>query len=144
MSRTAYTVNTTAGLVAPLADNGGPTLTVALLPFSPAIDAANTAAAPSTDQRGFPRPYGPAADIGADEYQGCWPPILRAASPLGPSGPIVLQLAGLSNALVRLLASTTLANWVPIATNQFGADGFLTFRVPLTADRQRFFRLVSP
>jgi uncharacterized repeat protein (TIGR01451 family) len=50
-----------------LQNNGGPTQTIALLPGSAAIDAANTADAPSTDQRGVPRPQGPAADIGAFE-----------------------------------------------------------------------------
>jgi hypothetical protein len=52
----------------PLADNGGPTLTMALLPGSPAIDAGNTLLAPTCDQRGYPRPAGAAADIGAYEY----------------------------------------------------------------------------
>jgi hypothetical protein len=55
-----------APLLAPLADNGGPTFTHALLPGSPAID---TGAAggdcPSTDQRGVSRPQGPECDIGA-------------------------------------------------------------------------------
>src|SRR5207248_1602106 len=36
-----------------LAANGGPTLTMALLPGSPAIDRIGPDAAPSTDQRGF-------------------------------------------------------------------------------------------
>src|SRR6185369_9152513 len=36
--------------LSPLADNGGPTLTMALLAGSPAIDAADTTAAPPTDQ----------------------------------------------------------------------------------------------
>ena len=39
----------------PLADNGGPTPTHALLPRSPAIDAGDNADAPPMDQRGFPR-----------------------------------------------------------------------------------------
>jgi hypothetical protein len=57
----------------PLADNGGPTPTIALLPDSPAIDAAIATAAPR-DQRGYPRVaegdcVAPAsADIGAYEY----------------------------------------------------------------------------
>ena len=51
----------------PLADNGGPTKTHTLLAGSPAIDAANTAALPATDQRGVARPQGSAADIGAVE-----------------------------------------------------------------------------
>jgi beta-glucanase (GH16 family) len=48
-----------------LADNGGPTLTHALLPGSPAIDAANTADCPPTDQRGVTRDA--ACDVGAFE-----------------------------------------------------------------------------
>ncbi|MFJ8085467.1 choice-of-anchor Q domain-containing protein [Streptomyces sp. NPDC096205] len=51
----------------PLADHGGPTDTVALLPDSPARDAASDC--PSTDQRGVTRPQGPGCDIGAFEYQ---------------------------------------------------------------------------
>ena len=54
----------------PLADNGGDTKTVALLPGSPAIDAGGlpvTSGCPLTDQRGASRPWGPACDIGAFE-----------------------------------------------------------------------------
>jgi len=54
-------------LLAPLADNGGPTCTHALLPGSPALNA-GTAAGLTTDQRGFTRPVGQ-ADIGAFEVQ---------------------------------------------------------------------------
>ena len=57
----------------PLAENGGPTLTHALLPGSPAIDAGDPsfAAPPDFDQRGqfFGRQYGYAIDIGAVEFQ---------------------------------------------------------------------------
>ena len=57
-----------------LQDNGGPTFTEALLPGSPAIDAADDAvcAAPPVggiDQRGYPRPGGPHCDIGSFEAQ---------------------------------------------------------------------------
>ncbi len=53
----------------PLQNNGGPTLTMALLPGSPAIDAGDTSAAASaTDQRGYTRIVGAAIDIGAFEY----------------------------------------------------------------------------
>ena len=54
----------------PLADNGGPTLTMALLPGSPAIDAGATVAGVTTDQRGVPRPQGAAPDIGAYQSRG--------------------------------------------------------------------------
>jgi hypothetical protein len=51
----------------PLAGNGGPTSTHALLPGSPALDAANDALCPATDQRGINRPQGTHCDIGAYE-----------------------------------------------------------------------------
>jgi hypothetical protein len=54
-------------LLGPLQDNGGPTLTHALLEGSPAIDAANTTASPLEDQRGIERPQGADSDIGAFE-----------------------------------------------------------------------------
>ncbi len=51
-----------------LADNGGPTQTMALLPGSPAIDAA-TGGCPDADQRGISRPQAAACDAGAYELQ---------------------------------------------------------------------------
>jgi hypothetical protein len=54
----------------PLANNGGPTQTLALLSGSPAIDAGSDMACPSIDQRGVSRPQGPHCDIGAFERNG--------------------------------------------------------------------------
>jgi predicted outer membrane repeat protein len=48
-----------------LAANGGFTQTMALRQSSPAINAAEDASCPSTDQRGISRPYGGHCDIGA-------------------------------------------------------------------------------
>jgi beta-glucanase (GH16 family) len=56
-----------SALLGPLSDNGGATPTHALLPGSPAIDAADAALCPATDQRGVARPQGPACDAGAFE-----------------------------------------------------------------------------
>ena len=53
--------------IGPLANNGGPTLTHALSPGSPAINAADDAACPATDQRGVSRPQGTQCDIGSYE-----------------------------------------------------------------------------
>ncbi len=72
----------------PLANNGGPTQTVALLAGSPAIDAAG-GSCPATDQRGIPRPLGTACDIGAYELM---PP--PNAMPPSRGGPYVGQPAG--------------------------------------------------
>lgn len=75
------TTNTVTGedaLLASLADNGGPTLTHALLSGSPALNAGDPAGCvdengdPLTvDQRGFERPVGSACDMGAFEAGGC-------------------------------------------------------------------------
>jgi hypothetical protein len=53
----------------PLADNGGPTQTVALLPGSLAVNAGVACPPPVTDQRGVPRPQGAACDSGAFEVE---------------------------------------------------------------------------
>ncbi|MFN0109640.1 MAG: FG-GAP-like repeat-containing protein [Blastocatellia bacterium] len=61
----------------PLANNGGPTQTQALLCNSPAIDAGTSSGAPTTDQRGIARPQFAAFDIGAFEYNTInTPPVL--------------------------------------------------------------------
>jgi uncharacterized repeat protein (TIGR01451 family) len=51
----------------PLLDNGGDTLTHALLPGSPAIDSGTNTGCPATDQSGVPRPTGFGCDMGAYE-----------------------------------------------------------------------------
>jgi predicted outer membrane repeat protein len=58
-------------MLGPLQNNGGPTLTMALLPGSPAIDRGTNPLSLSSDQRGFPfaRVVGSAADMGAFESQ---------------------------------------------------------------------------
>jgi len=53
--------------VGPLAANGGPTLTHAPDDLSPAVDAADPATCPATDQRGVVRPQGAGCDIGSVE-----------------------------------------------------------------------------
>jgi hypothetical protein len=63
-------LSNTAPQIGPLADNGGPTMTMALLPGSPAINAGDNALIPTgvtTDQRGLPRIRNGVVDIGAVE-----------------------------------------------------------------------------
>jgi hypothetical protein len=88
-------LNNTDPVLGALADYGGPTLTVPLLPGSPAIDGGSTAAAPPTDQRGHARPYGAAADIGAFELS---PPYIVQGILSGPmwAGSVTIQ-AGSTN-----------------------------------------------
>lgn len=83
----------------PLADNGGPTLSHALQPGSPAIDAADPAgcldpagAALSSDQRGYLRPADGGSgsarcDLGAIEFGALAPPPTPQPPPApGPGG----------------------------------------------------------
>lgn len=53
----------------PLQNNGGQTMTHALLSGSPAIDTGSNTNCPAVDQRGVPRPQGASCDIGAYELQ---------------------------------------------------------------------------
>src|SRR5262249_19126698 len=60
-------------MLGPLANNGGPTQTMALLPASPAIDAGSNLLIPSgvtTDQSGASRSVNGTVDIGAFEFTG--------------------------------------------------------------------------
>jgi len=86
----------------PLADNGGPTFTHALLAGSPALDAIPEGAggggyngAPATDQRGVsrPQPTGGACDIGAFE---AGPPILRVNKAGSGDGTVTSDVAGIN------------------------------------------------
>lgn len=63
-------VNSTNPVLGPLANNGGPTQTHALLLSSPASDIIPLLSCMiTTDQRGIPRPQGPACDMGAFELE---------------------------------------------------------------------------
>ena len=79
-------VNTNPKLQA-LANNGGPTQTLALAVGSPAIDAgaASPIFCPATDQRGLTRPQGSACDIGA--YEAAPAPITNVGGSAPAGGP---------------------------------------------------------
>ena len=100
-------------LLGALANNGGPTQTMALLPGSPAIDKGSAASGVMTDQRGLTRPIdfsfianatgGDGSDIGAFEAQTLpnTPPTITTVSPLmrqQGSAATNLQIATISDA----------------------------------------------
>jgi hypothetical protein len=81
-------------VLGPLADNGGPTRTHALLPGSPAIETAVQACASTpVDQRYVTRPQGTHCDIGAFEFEGFVTPPLAvdASGTITPAGVAVLS-----------------------------------------------------
>jgi len=107
----------------PLQDNGGGTLTMALLPGSPAIDTGDSITCLSYDQRGYIRPFGPACDVGAYEYDSVFPSPTPAATattpppastPTPPPGPCgtteqCLSTVIAQNGTVIAISSTTSA-----------------------------------
>jgi len=127
-----------------LTTNGGPTLTMALLPLSPARDVV-LANYPPVDQRGVPRPQGPAADSGAFEYVPTLPVFtlqpsgtnsVRAGSSFalqalaegaGPIGYLWSKdgalVAGASSNVLTLtnVQASDAGLYAAIATNSFGA-----------------------
>jgi hypothetical protein len=71
-------------MLSPLANNGGPTDTMALQSGSPAIDAVQgTCPLPATDQRGVTRPVGPKCDIGAFEFSAA--AVIQVTASCGPA-----------------------------------------------------------
>jgi hypothetical protein len=134
-------LNSTDPLLGPLAANGGPTLTMALLPGSPAINGGDPAAAPATDQRGYPRPVGPAADIGAFEYGSI--PLLIGLRPSGAGG-FDVAVSGATNRTCVLQTAASGWSWTPMATNQAGADGTTVFPVGAAAGLAGYYRVYAP
>jgi hypothetical protein len=129
-------------MLGPLANNGGPTLTMALLPGSPAIDAGSATGAPTTDQRGTARPQGPGVDIGAFEFQ--YIPVFSGAKFQNATN-FWLQLSGLLPAQAfKLQTSTNLINWIDLTNFVAGSNGICEF-VDGSLEKcvTRFYRLKS-
>jgi hypothetical protein len=103
-------------LLGPLQDNGGPTLTHALLAGSPAIDAGDPSftGPPFTDQRGFARVYNGRIDIGAFEFQ----PVPSTLTNTGSSEP-----GSLSQALVAAANPGALSDSTPAITSALPTTG---------------------
>lgn len=109
--------NFTDPLLGRLANYGGPTLCMALLPDSPAIDSGDSADFPSTDQRGFARPFGAGPDMGAYEYQS---DQVQSLSITSLSNSVVITFTGYpaSPPVTYILqASADLSTWTDISTN---------------------------
>ncbi len=112
-------------------DNGGPTHTIALVPGSPAIDAADSANCPPTDQRGVTRPQGAGCDIGAFEleapagsglYLAYHPPVLENVGTVS----FVVTLHPASADTVSVRYATKPGTALP-GQDYHGTSGILTF-----------------
>ncbi len=135
-------LNNTNPLLSGLANNGGPTATMALLIYSPALNVIPSGY-PPVDQRGVSRPQGSAADMGAYESaSGLIPSPVLLASRAGPN--ISITFTGQAALSYRLLRSTNLQTWSSIATNSRATTGLLEFVQPTYEAPPGFYRVVTP
>jgi hypothetical protein len=114
-----------------LANNGGPTLTHALVTGSPAVDAAPSG--PATDQRGVARPQGSAFDIGAFELEAgdATAPTINIATPADGATYTLGQTANASYSCADEAGGSGLASCAgtvpsgsPLDTSSVGAKSF--------------------
>jgi len=123
-------------LLAPLGDYGGPTLTMALRPGSPAVNAGNMAFCLATDQRGVPRPQGNGCDIGAVEAA-----VLSIQK--RDDGNWAINQAAVPGVSCALQVSTDLITWSNLQSVVVDASGQASFAVPDTGLSAGFFRSVG-
>ncbi|HWJ96525.1 MAG TPA: Ig-like domain repeat protein, partial [Acidimicrobiales bacterium] len=122
---------TPSGLgLAALADNGGPTNTVRLLPGSAAVDAGSAGGCTATDQRGAGRPKGAGCDAGAYELDPATATSLTAAPasvPFGGSVTVETTVAASGEPVVptgevELFDGTTSLGKVPLVDGSASTD----------------------
>jgi hypothetical protein len=134
--------NYTDPQLAPLGDYGGPTLCMALLSSSPAIDFGDSSGAPSIDQRSFIRPFGDGVDEGAYEY-GSYPLVIPSLNITATTSNVLLSfIASMPNAY-RLQASTNLSSWADLSTNGPFADSTnISQTISKQGFNRRYFRVL--
>ncbi len=120
-------LNNADARLGPLQNNGGPTLSHALLPGSPAIDAGDSGSCPSTDQRGVERPQGDTCDIGAYELTFGGEADLSVGKsgspdPVGASGALIYTLA-VSNSGPYTATMVTVMDTLPAGVAYVNASG---------------------
>jgi len=150
----------------PLANNGGPTFTHALMTGSPAIDKGKRDAIPSlaltTDQRGAPRPDefssitnasgGDGSDIGAFEVQAAAvasTPILLTMPQKPGNGSFQFSFTNTPGASFTVLNTTNVAlplsNWTALGAPTEISSGHFQFTDPqATNHAQGYYRVRSP
>ena len=121
-------------LLGPLGDYGGPTLTMPLLPGSPAIGAGTTAAAPATDQRGEPRSGH--VDGGAFQSQGFTLTPVAGSTPQSAGWQRRSGTRWRSRWLRPTRSSRSMAGWSISLRRSAGASATLSAATVIIADGQ--------
>jgi hypothetical protein len=121
----------------------GPTPCMALLSNSLAIDFGDSSGAPSTDQRGYPRPNGNGVDIGAFEFYYPYQAGITRPDATASGGGIGLDFTLFPASAHRIQASSNLVSWIDLETNGPFASVTNISRTFGTRDfDHRFFRLL--
>jgi hypothetical protein len=123
----------------PLADNGGPTLTIALLPGSPAINAGSEANCAPVDQRGVSRPAHGRCDIGAFEL------VLNdftLTSITKGTVAVTLQGQGPPGVEFTIQGSSRFEQWDHLADASVQTSGLFHVLIPVDETHQ-FFRVAQ-
>src|SRR6185436_11473956 len=136
-------------LLGPLANNGGPTMTMALLPGSRAIGTGddsliNTSA---TDQRGYLRSSGGHVDIGAFEVQVVDPanPPSMTNAYVQANGAMTFSFTNNPGLRFQILTSTNVAlplsQWTVIGTATESSPGNYHYATSTATNAERFYVL---
>jgi hypothetical protein len=108
--------NYTDPQLAPLGNYGGPTLCMALLASSPAIDNGDINGCPNSDQRGYIRPFGSGPDMGAHEFGSVPSASLNLSINMSSTNSLV-SFGAFPPGTYYLQCSTNLTTWVNLSTN---------------------------
>ncbi|HXJ55855.1 MAG TPA: choice-of-anchor Q domain-containing protein [Verrucomicrobiae bacterium] len=137
----------------PLANNGGPVKTMALLPGSVAIDAGDDSltATLTTDERGYLRSSGGHVDIGAFEVQVADPanPPRIASTRVEANNALTLSFTNNPGLRFQVLASTNVAlplsQWLRLGTATQLSPGQYQYTDPTAPNHpHRFYQVVWP
>lgn len=135
--------NFTDPKLGPLADNGGPTLTMSPLAISPAIDFGDSSGAPNCDQRGRFRPFGDGVDMGAVEYGSTNQANAPLNFTLGGSAPnLILNFTASPPFIYHLQSSTNLTSWQDVESiGAFSSPSNITRTISPAGIARKFFRV---
>jgi hypothetical protein len=141
-------------LVGPLANNGGPTFTCALLAGSPALDSGDDSLLDpplnlGTDQRGFARQSGSHVDIGVLEVQWAAPPLRVISCTRISSGIVQLTVTNIPGAGLTVLAASNAtlppACWSVLGSMAETSPGRFQITDPASTNMpRRFYQVRCP
>jgi hypothetical protein len=134
--------NYTDPQLAPLGNYGGPTLCMALLPTSPAIDSGDLNGCPTTDQRGYIRPSGSRPCIGAYEFGSAISDVPYLNLSVTTSN-VMLSFSIFLTNTYYLQSSTNLVTWANVSTTgPFAGGTYVSQPVSKQGLNRCFFRLL--